>query len=136
MIVSEKKATINSPVMVAQVVRSLIQAENEESASQEHFYVLGLNNKNVIQYVDLCSLGTVSESLVHPREVFRLAIIRSCSAIIIAHNHPSGVLTPSKEDISTTKRIYEAGNIIGITLLDHVIVTMTEFLSLKEKDFI
>lgn len=134
MIVSEKKAKINSPAMVAQVVRSLIQAENEESASQEHFYVIGLNNKNVIQYVDLCSLGTVSETIVHPREVFRLAIIRSCSSIIIAHNHPSGVLKPSSEDIKTTTRMGEAGELIGIRLLDHVIVTMDSLLSMKEEN--
>ncbi len=81
-------------------------------------------------------MGTISEALVHPREVFREAIREAGSSIIIAHNHPSGVLTPSREDIHTTKRIKEAGEIIGIELLDHLIITESSYLSLKEEGYL
>lgn len=99
---------------------------------KEKFMVLVVNNKNMLLKKALISMGTVSESIVHPREVFRDAIREGGSAIIIAHNHPSGVLSPSKEDLLTTKRIKEAGKIIGIPLLDHVIITNNSYLSLKE----
>ena len=102
---------------------------------QEEFRVLILNNKNHLIKKKIVSIGTISETLVHPREIFRDSIRESGSSIIITHNHPSGVLTPSQEDIATTNRIKEAGKIIGIELLDHVIVSESSFLSLKESGY-
>jgi DNA repair protein RadC len=103
---------------------------------REEFRVLILNNKNHLIKKSVVSVGTISEALVHPREVFREAIREAGSSIIIAHNHPSGVLTPSREDIHTTKRIKEAGEIIGIELLDHLIITESSYLSLKEEGYL
>ena len=103
---------------------------------QEEFRVLVLNNKNRILKKIVVSVGTVSETIVHPREVFRDAIREGGSGVIIAHNHPSGILEPSKEDIFTTERIAEAGRIIGIPLLDHVILTDVAYFSLKEEGYI
>ncbi len=104
--------------------------------SREEFRVLVLNNKNHILKNSVVSMGTVSEALVHPREIFRDAIRESGASIIIAHNHPSGVLVPSREDIASTKRIKEAGSIIGIELLDHVIISQGAYLSLKEAGYL
>jgi len=103
---------------------------------KEEFRVLILNNKNRVLRKTVVSIGTISEAIVHPREVFRDAIREGGSAVIICHNHPSGVTAPSKEDIAATARIAEAGKIIGIPLLDHVILTNTSFLSLKEEGYI
>jgi DNA repair protein RadC len=132
MIASLKKQHCDSPKIVATIIRNIIQSYEEHERDKEHFYVVGLNNKNVIQYIDLVSIGTINEAIVHPREVFRYAITKAVSSILVAHNHPSGVTTPSKEDITTTKRLIDAGNILGITVLDHVIVG-DGFLSLKEE---
>jgi len=122
MIQSKKKQKCSSPKIVFNIIKNIISTYDEFEQEKEHFYAIGLNNKNVIQYVDLVSIGTVSETLVHPREVFRMAIHKNVSGIVIAHNHPSGEIKPSKQDIATTERLKEAGNIIGISILDHVIV--------------
>lgn len=103
---------------------------------QEHFICLSLNNKNVVLSTTLVSVGTVSETIVHPREIFRKAIEDGASSIIISHNHPSGVLTPSREDIEVTKRLVECGKILGIRLVDHVIISKQSFFSMREERFI
>ena len=77
--------------------------------------------------------GTINTSLVHPREVFKRALLNNASNIMVAHNHPSGDPNPSKEDIQITERLKEAGNLLGINLLDHIIVGEDKYISLKEK---
>jgi DNA repair protein RadC len=99
--------------------------------AQEVFVVIGLNAKNHVIQRHLVSLGTVSSALVHPRECFRPVILDGASAVILAHNHPSGDPTPSAEDIKITRQLVGAGEIIGIKILDHVIVGNTA-LSLRE----
>ncbi len=105
------------------------------SLSQEHFVVLFLDVKNQIIHKKTIFIGGLNASIVHPREIFREAVKRSAASIICAHNHPSGVPTPSPEDIEVTKRIQEAGFIIGIELLDHIIIGDHQFTSLKEKGY-
>ena len=102
----------------------------------EKFFALVLNNKNRLIKKSIISIGTVNETLVHPREVFIKAIREGGTSIIVAHNHPSGFLKPSKEDINTTERLAKAGNIIGIKLLDHVIVAAKGYLSMREEGYI
>ncbi len=104
--------------------------------NREEFKVIVLNNKNHVLKKSTISMGTVSEAIIHPREIFRDAIREAGTSIIVAHNHPSGVLVPSSEDISATRRIKEAGAIIGIELLDHVIIGISSYLSLKEAGFL
>jgi DNA repair protein RadC len=82
------------------------------------------------------SIGSLSASIVHPRELFKAAIKRSSASIIVAHNHPSGNPIPSSEDIQITKRLVESGNIIGIDVLDHIIIGGNQFYSLKEQGLI
>ncbi|MBH5317158.1 DNA repair protein RadC [Paenibacillus sp. GSMTC-2017] len=100
---------------------------------KEHFVCLFLNTKNHIIARETLSMGTLNSSLVHPREVFRAAIKCSSASIICAHNHPSGDPTPSPEDISLTKRLAEAGQLVGIEVLDHLVIGDGRFVSLKEQ---
>jgi len=103
---------------------------------REEFRVLILNNRQGLLKNSLVSMGSVSEAIVHPREVFRDAIREGASGIIICHNHPSGNLEPSREDIATTERISEAGRVIGIPLVDHVIVSDNGYISMKEAGYL
>lgn len=88
---------------------------------REHFVVLLLNAKNRMLGFDVVSVGTVTASIVHPREVFKAAILANATAIILAHNHPSGDPRPSAEDLAITKRLRDAGDLMGIRVMDHVI---------------
>ena len=99
---------------------------------EEHFVTFHLDAKfQVIGYNEV-SKGTVSASLVHPREVFKAALLSNSTAIICAHNHPSGIVKPSNEDIETTKTLIRAGEILGVQVLDHVIVGGADLYSLRE----
>lgn len=101
--------------------------------SKEHFAVLLLNTKNRVLGLRTVSVGSLTASIVHPREVFELAVTHHAAAIILLHNHPSGDPTPSSEDISVTQRLAKAGTIMDIPVLDHVILGEGCFSSLKEK---
>jgi DNA repair protein RadC len=103
-----------------------------EAQDREHFVVILLSSKNAVIGVETVSVGTLNASIVHPREVLKPAVVNSAAAIILAHNHPSGVATPSQEDIAITKRIKKAGEVLGIDVLDHVIVGHGTYQSLKE----
>lgn len=104
--------------------------------NQEHLAVLFLDSKNQIIHKQTIFIGSLNASIVHPREIFREAVKRSAASIICAHNHPSGDPTPSEEDIHVTKRLVEAGKIMGIELLDHLIIGDRKFTSLKEKGYL
>jgi DNA repair protein RadC len=127
---SEGRYTIKSPEDAAAYLMT-----DMSSLNQEHFVVLFLNVKNEILHKQTIFIGSLSSSIVHPREIFREAVKRSAASIIVAHNHPSGNPSPSPEDIEVTKRLIEAGSIMGIELLDHVIIGDHKFLSLKEKGY-
>jgi DNA repair protein RadC len=99
---------------------------------EEHFVCLFLNTKNQVIGRQTLSIGSLNASVVHPREVYRAAIRRSSASILCAHNHPSGDPTPSSEDIQLTRRLAEAGELIGIELLDHLVIGDNRFISLKE----
>lgn len=98
---------------------------------KEHLRVLYLNTHNRIIHDEVISIGTINTNIIHPREVFRPAIQYSAAAIILAHNHPSGISAPSNEDLEITKQIIQAGKIIGINVLDHVIITKDTFISIE-----
>ncbi len=100
---------------------------------QEHVVVLLLNTKNRLIGDVTVTKGTLDSSLLHPREVYREAIRHSASSVILAHNHPSGDPTPSGEDVQITRRIYQAGQIVGIELLDHVVIGDGRWVSLKQQ---
>ena len=101
---------------------------------QEHFICASVNGANEIINIRVVSIGLVDKSHVHPREVFADPLIDRASAVILAHNHPDGALNPSEQDIETTQRLRQAGEIMGITVLDHIIFNNTEYFSFLEND--
>lgn len=101
--------------------------------AEEVFILITLNTKNIVTGYFEVHRGTINTSLVHPREVFKRALLNNASNIIVAHNHPSGDPNPSKEDMQITERLKEAGNLLGINLIDHIIVGEDKYISLKEK---
>lgn len=119
---------VSSPEVIANLVM-----DSMKHLEKEHFDVAILDTKNQIISIDNISIGTLNSSIVHPRDVFNIAIKKSANAIILIHNHPSGDPTPSKEDISITNRLIESGEIIGIKVLDHIIIGNDRFLSMKEE---
>lgn len=125
---AEEKPCIRSP----QDVSNLLMAEMRD-LKKEQMRSLLLDTKNRVMKTCLVSIGILDSSLVHPREVFQEAIVASAAAIIVAHNHPSGDPTPSVADREVTRRLHEAGKIIGIELLDHVIIGDNRYISLKER---
>lgn len=102
---------------------------------KEHFICLFLNTKNQVISRETLSVGTLNASLVHPREVFRSAIKCSSASIICLHNHPSGDPAPSPEDVALTRRLIEAGELVGIDILDHLVIGDNRFVSLKEQGY-
>jgi DNA repair protein RadC len=119
---------IKNPESIAKAVRHRVKDK-----AKEHFLLVILNTRNRITGVVTISVGTLNASLVHPREVFQKAIAHYASSVVLAHNHPSGDLDPSEEDLRITRRLVEAGKLLGIEVLDHIIITGKEHLSLKEK---
>lgn len=99
---------------------------------KEHFVAVFLNARNQVICRENVSVGSLNASLVHPREVFAPAVGSCAASVILAHNHPSGDVAPSREDIELTRRIQQAGEIMGIEVLDHVIISSEQFLSMKE----
>jgi DNA repair protein RadC len=112
---------------------AVAQLQELRQAKKENFVVLYLNARNQLIHKEIISIGTISASLIHPREIFEPAIKNLASQIIAAHNHPSGDLSPSDEDIKVTRRLTAAGELLGIEVLDHLIITAAGFTSLKEK---
>jgi DNA repair protein RadC len=125
--VAVEQKRIGSPADVFSAVHGLLA-----DVDREYFLVLVLNTKNQVNGINIVSVGTLNSSLVHPREVFKLAILGNAAAIICVHSHPSGCPEPSSEDLEITKRLVEAGKILGIELLDHIIIG-DSYVSLKER---
>lgn len=123
----DPKARLTQPSQIWELFRWLGRE------SKEYMIVLLMDGKNRISAVDICSIGTLNQSLCHPREIFKSALMVSCAAIVILHNHPSGCTDPSSEDIAITRRLKEASEIIGVKLLDHLIVSDTEYTSFVER---
>ncbi|MFO7815815.1 MAG: DNA repair protein RadC [Halanaerobiales bacterium] len=114
-------------------VASLMMSELRH-LKQEHLYVIMMDVKNKMIAKELITKGGLSSSVVHPREVFKIAIKKSSASIIVVHNHPSGDPTPSQNDIDVSKSLLSAGQILGIEVLDHIIIGDGKYISLKERN--
>jgi len=101
--------------------------------TREHFLVLLLNARHECTAVETVSIGSLNASIVHPREVFRPAVLAASASIIVAHNHPSGDPEPSEEDLSITRRLVQVVELLGIALLDHVVIASRGVVSLRER---
>ncbi len=125
---SNDKRPIKTPEDVAGLVRRQLKGKKKE-----HFLALLLNTRNQLIRIAEISIGSLDSSIVHPREVFKEAVSASAAAVIFAHNHPSGDPEASEDDIKLSKRLAEAGEIMGIDVLDHIIVGEQKYLSLKRE---
>lgn len=110
---------LNSPEAAVEVINTVLDLEHE---AQEVLAEILLDNRNKITGIMEISRGSLNSSIVHPREVFRGAILHNAAGIILVHNHPSGEVIPSREDLKVTKMIKDAGDILDIQLLDHIII--------------
>ncbi|MFH1461091.1 MAG: DNA repair protein RadC, partial [Patescibacteria group bacterium] len=106
---------------------AVAQLQELRTAKKEHFVVLYLNARNQLVYKETISIGTLNANLVHPREVFKPAIEHLAASVILAHNHPSGDCEASEDDLELTKRLKEAGGLLGIEVADHLIITCNNF---------
>jgi DNA repair protein RadC len=106
------------------------------ASKREHFLVLLLNARHEVLMRDTVSIGSLNASIVHPREVFKPAIIESAASIVLVHNHPSGDPEPSEEDLAITRRLVQAGELLGIGILDHVIVASRGVVSFKSRQLL
>ncbi len=123
--------TISSPKDAYEMIKDQLQ-----DLDREQFIIACLNTKNEPTNISVVSVGTLNKAIVHPREVFKTAILSNAASIMAFHNHPSGETTPSQQDIQLTNRLYEAGELLGIKLLDHLIIGDRTFTSLKEKGYL
>lgn len=122
------KIRVTSPSIAANYVLSEMSV-----LEQEHFRIMTLNTKKEINFIREISKGTINMTIVHSREVFRVAISDNAHSIILLHNHPTGDPSPSKEDIKLTKNLLEASKIIGIDILDHIIIGDNKYFSFLEE---
>jgi DNA repair protein RadC len=134
-LVREGPWPVGDPVSSPAEVFALLQP-HAARWDREHFLTVLLDGRHRVVGIDDVAVGASGSCPVHPREVFKAAILANATAIIAAHNHPSGDLTPSAEDRVVTKRLAEAGTLLGIPLLDHLIVTGTSFYSMKDSGII
>lgn len=121
-----KSKQLTDPENIYKLVKSKLK-----NYSKEHFYLIALNSRN--WSIHEVSVGSLNASIVHPREVFAEAIKNKAASVIFGHNHPSGDPEPSEDDLVITKRLVEAGKILDIEVLDHIVVTKEKFLSMREK---
>lgn len=122
------RPVIRSPLDVSRLLM-----EEMRHLDREQFRTVHLNTKNQVLEVELVSVGSLSSSIVHPREVFKNPLRNSVAHLILVHNHPSGDPGPSREDVEVTRRLTEAGKILGVEILDHIIIGDNRFSSLKEE---
>lgn len=126
-----KDFDIKNPQSVAKAIHAGIKDK-----AKEHFKLILLNTRNKIIGISTISIGSINASIVHPREVFKDAMMHNAYSVVLAHNHPSGDSEPSEDDLTITKRLVEAGKILGIEVIDHIIITKNGFFSFKEKGLI
>lgn len=134
-LVRETNHTEDLRIKSPQDVAALLMDEMEGLA-QEEFWVICLSTKNQVLATVSVSRGSLNASIVHPREVFKAAIVANSASVILAHNHPSGDPTPSQEDINVTRRLVEVGRLVGIDVLDHLVIGDGVFASLKDKGYV
>jgi DNA repair protein RadC len=132
-VVSERKVKYTVAIKHPSDVLPLLRRYAKD---QEHNIVITLNGAHEVISVVVVSIGLVNRAIVHPREVYRKAIYDNAVAIIYAHNHPSGQLEPSPEDLSITERLSETSNIIGIRLLDSIIFSKKDYTSLRQQGYV
>lgn len=123
-----KKPVVKTPDDVVSLVRGRLKGKKKE-----HFLALLLDTRGQLIKISEISIGSLDSSIVHPREVFKEAISASAASVVFAHNHPSGVPEPSEDDVKLTERLAETGEVMGIEVLDHIIISDNNYVSLKRE---
>ena len=123
---------MNGPEKVVRLAKEFLHLDDQ---TEEYLYMICMNSKLELTSVFEISHGNVNSSIIGAREIFQKALLANAVSIILMHNHPSGDSTPSREDIEVTKRIVEAGRVVGVELIDHIIIGRPMFTSLKEKGY-
>jgi len=123
---------ITRPLDAVRLCREMLATEDAIDRDKEHYYAIHLNTRSKVTLIEVVSVGTLNSSLVHPRETFRRAIAEGSNSIIIAHNHPSGEVDPSDNDTRVTKFMFDAGQIIGIDVLDHLMFSDSKAFSFRD----
>lgn len=129
----EARKLITCPQNAHEVLQRILAHESPEDQDKEHLWVFHLNTRNAVKSIHLVALGTLTSTLVHPREVFTTAIAERAASILVAHNHPSLDPEPSAEDTKVTQALVEAGKLLDIPVIDHVITAGETYYSFKEQ---
>lgn len=132
----DQKVKILNSDDVYSIMQQILLRENKIRRNQEHFWVIGLNNANKILFIELVSLGAVNRVTIDPPDVFRMAIYKLAVKMILVHNHPSGNIEPSKADEDFTDRMLKVGKLIKIEVIDHLVISETEFTSFSSSGII
>lgn len=130
----EQKIKILNSADIYKIMQQVLLRENKIRRNQEHFWVVGLNNSNKILFVELIGLGAVNRVNANPPDVFRMGIYKLAVRMILVHNHPSGVLKPSKADLDLTDRMLKIGKLISIEVVDHLVITEESYISFEDKN--
>ncbi|MBS9462784.1 hypothetical protein KIM67_10200 [Flagellimonas sp. 389] len=116
---------------MARIMQKVLWRQNRHHRNKEYFWTIGIGPTNDIDYIELVTIGTRNRNILAPVDVFSLAVSKKCTKVIFCHNHPSGKLEPSKSDLKFTDEMERAGAILGITMLDHIIITETDYISIQ-----
>ena len=132
----DQKIEIGSPDDIYSIMQQILLRESRTGREKEHFWVIGLATSNKISYIELVSLGSISETIINPLEVFHLAVRKKSPHIILVHNHPSGNLEPSPTDKNITKNIVAGGDTLAINVLDHLIISEEFYYSFAQNNLL
>ncbi|MCD8072305.1 MAG: JAB domain-containing protein [Alistipes sp.] len=127
----EKKLQVTDPKDLYPILQRILKRENKIDRQKEHFWMAGLNTVGSLLFVELACLGSINKVVVHPPSIYRVAVVKGASYIIAAHNHPGGSLKFSGQDIDLTDRLIQAGKILDLELLDHMVITENSFASMR-----
>ena len=128
----EHKIKISGSSDIFAIMQKILLRENKIARDKEHFWVIGLAVNNKILYIELVSLGSVTETIVNPMEVFSLALQKKSPRVILVHNHPSKELKPSVSDKRITTKLVQGGKLVNITILDHLIISIDNYFSFAD----
>lgn len=129
----DDKKLISNSEDVYSIMQRILLRDNKIDREKEHFWIIGMNLAGYILYIELISLGSVKMTVVEPMNVFRVAVMKNATRVVAIHNHPSGDLTPSEEDLEVTDRLIQVGRILGIRLDDHMIISTTDYMSFRNE---
>ncbi|MFD1260247.1 JAB domain-containing protein [Entomomonas asaccharolytica] len=116
---------------VYEIMQRILRRENKIDREKEHFWIIGMNEAGYILYIELIALGTVRSVPVEPMNIYRVAVMKNATRVIAVHNHPSGRLVPSKDDLDITDRLIQVGRILNIALVDHLIISTEAYESFR-----